>query len=74
MYLYGNLAYRDESQSVVTGLRHTILLWCTMIDELAIRKLKNQLNSMPKLPSWSKLSADGNDKIISQLKVQHLLP
>ena len=41
-----------------------------MIDDMAIRKLRNQINSLPKLPSWSNLMANGSDKIMEQLKVQ----
>ena len=42
-----------------------------MVDELAIRKLRNMLGSMSRLPAWSSLSKDDNESegMSAQLKV-----
>ena len=42
-----------------------------MVDMLAIRKLRNMLGSMSRLPAWSSLSKDANDSegMAAQLKV-----
>ena len=42
-----------------------------MVDELAIRKLRNMLGSMSRLPPWSSLAKDANDSdgTAAQLKV-----
>ena len=42
-----------------------------MVDLLAIRKLRNMLGSMSRLPAWSSLSKDANDSegMSAQLKV-----